>query len=181
VEKGCLSAFFITHFSFFSGTIPAMSSPAVDMLSARRLLPSGRAIYATVLRYGVHQKDYCAYLRETDPKRLCVLAALAGLSALKRPCQVELALAEPVDLAAIHSLFPDLSPRLTPLLKKHRIVCREMTPQEAGACEEKIRQTIAIAERMNALFPPPSDEAAADDSETFHSTTLPAADQLTLL
>ncbi|SEA00572.1 RNase HI [Desulfuromusa kysingii] len=44
--------------------------------------------YGTILRQGEHEKELSGYAVETTNNRMEMLGALAGLEALKRPCQV---------------------------------------------------------------------------------------------
>ena len=46
--------------------------------------------YGTILRYGKHEKELSGYAAETTNNRMEMLGAIAGLEALKPPCQVRL-------------------------------------------------------------------------------------------
>ena len=46
--------------------------------------------YGTILRSGGHVKELSGYAAETTNNRMELLGAIAGLEALKRPCQVRL-------------------------------------------------------------------------------------------
>ncbi len=44
--------------------------------------------YGTILRYGKYEKELSGYAEETTNNRMEMLGAIAGLEALKHPCQV---------------------------------------------------------------------------------------------
>ncbi len=46
--------------------------------------------YGTILRYGKYERELSGYAAETTNNRMEMLAAIAGLEALKQPCQVRL-------------------------------------------------------------------------------------------
>lgn len=46
--------------------------------------------YGTILRYGKHEKELSGYAAETTNNRMEMQGAIAGLEALKQPCQVRL-------------------------------------------------------------------------------------------
>ncbi len=46
--------------------------------------------YGTILRYGSNEKELSGYAAETTNNRMEMLGAIAGLEALKHPCQVRL-------------------------------------------------------------------------------------------
>jgi ribonuclease HI len=46
--------------------------------------------YGTILRYGEHERELSGYAAETTNNRMEMLGAIAGLEALKQPCQVRL-------------------------------------------------------------------------------------------
>ncbi|MCF6238382.1 MAG: ribonuclease HI, partial [Candidatus Marinimicrobia bacterium] len=46
--------------------------------------------YGTILRYGKYEKELSGYAEETTNNRMEMLGAIAGLEALKHPCQVRL-------------------------------------------------------------------------------------------
>ncbi len=46
--------------------------------------------YGTILRFGAHLRELSGFDPETTNNRMEMLGAIAGLEALKRPCQVRL-------------------------------------------------------------------------------------------
>jgi len=50
----------------------------------------GKGGYGAILVYGKYEKEICGGERETTNNRMELMAAIAGLSALKEPCKVKL-------------------------------------------------------------------------------------------
>lgn len=90
-----MKSFTTTYAVWEDGGMEITMKVAIYTDGSARGNPDGPGGYGTILRYidtkgQVHEREYSAGYKKTTNNRMELMAAIAGLEALTRPCEVEL-------------------------------------------------------------------------------------------